>query len=138
MTVKYKIHEIAKSFGVPSKTIVDMLKGLGGDRKYSTMTSIEGLELDIVFDKLTKDAAVDSFDSLLASAKPMKRKKSDDQPKVQVFVSEGVDKETLEAQAQEASEPKKNNTKKDKGEAKEADAPAEDDFVDADSYSNNE
>ncbi|MBQ6797528.1 MAG: translation initiation factor IF-2 [Clostridia bacterium] len=118
MTVKYKIHEIAKSFGVPSKTIVDMLKGLGGDRKYSTMTSIEGLELDLVFDKLTKDAAVDSFDSLLASAKPMKRKKSDDQPKVQVFVSEGVDKETLEAQAQEAPEPKKNNAKKDKGEAK--------------------
>ncbi|MBP3415429.1 MAG: translation initiation factor IF-2 N-terminal domain-containing protein, partial [Clostridia bacterium] len=116
MLERYKIHEVAKDFGVPSKTIIEMLKGMGGDRKYSTMTTIEGLELDLVYDKLTQNAQVESFDALLASAKPLKQKKSDDQPKVQVFVSEGVTENELEAQAQEAEKkpeaPKKAKTAK--------------------------
>jgi len=69
---KIKINEVAKDYGVQSKVIVDLLKNNApGDRKYSAMTVIEDDEFDLIFQLLTKQNAVSSFEEFEASARPI-------------------------------------------------------------------
>ena len=65
MAVKYRISDIAKDFGMSSKEIGAMLEPLGGEPKKSSH-SLEENELDFIFNKLTKDNEVKSFDEYFA------------------------------------------------------------------------
>ena len=65
MLIKYKIHEVSKDFNVPSKDIITLLKDkLGVDKK--SQTSLEDTELDLIFDYVTQNNGVDSFDEYFA------------------------------------------------------------------------
>ena len=69
MTKKYKLHEAAKDFNVPSKKLIELLgKYFEGEKK--TQTALEEKELDVIFDVLTAENAVDSLDSYFAMQKP--------------------------------------------------------------------
>ena len=69
MTKKYKLHEAAKDFNVPSKKLIELLgKYFEGDKK--SQTALEEKELDVIFDVLTAENAVDSLDSYFAMQKP--------------------------------------------------------------------
>ena len=67
--IKYKIHELAKDFSLKSKKVIDMLAPYSEGEKKS-QTSLTADELDIVFDLLTQEYSVPSFDAFFAMEKP--------------------------------------------------------------------
>ena len=55
MVKKYRVHEVAKDFGVASKDIITLLKNyLGEEKKH--MTCLTEDELNIIFEHFTKKA----------------------------------------------------------------------------------
>lgn len=65
LIVKYRVHEVAKDFGRPTKEIADILT------KYATapknhMQVLEDRELSILFDYLTQHNQVQSIESIYA------------------------------------------------------------------------
>lgn len=77
MTKKYKLHEAAKDFGVSAKKLTDILsKYFEGEKK--SQTALEEKELDVLFDVLTAETAVDSLDSYFAM-----QKTADEKPKAE-------------------------------------------------------
>ncbi|MEG1835886.1 MAG: translation initiation factor IF-2 [Oscillospiraceae bacterium] len=65
MIKKYKLHEVAKDFDVQSKTIIDIL-GTHFEGEKKSQTALEEKELDMVFDVLTANNSVESFDEYFA------------------------------------------------------------------------
>ena len=68
MVKKYRVHEVAKDFGIASKDIITLLKNyLGEEKKH--MTCLTEDELNIIFEHFTKKGEVKSFDEYFNSAK---------------------------------------------------------------------
>ncbi len=66
MVMKYRVHEVAKDLGVPSKDVIDFLgKHYEEPRKHMTALSEE--ELNLIFEHYTKDKSVDNFDTYFAA-----------------------------------------------------------------------
>ncbi|MBR1811039.1 MAG: translation initiation factor IF-2 [Clostridia bacterium] len=83
--VKYKVHEAAKDFGKKSNDLIDLLgKYFDEPKKYQTV--LTGAELDVIFDTLTQQSAVENFDAYFAMERPAgekpaeKQKTADAQP----------------------------------------------------------
>lgn len=96
MTKKYKLHEAAKDFGLPTKKLTDILsKYFAGEKK--SQTALEEKELDVLFDVLTAETAVDSLDSYFAM-----QKASAPKPKAQPQ-KKAEQKPTADKKAQTAS-----------------------------------
>ncbi len=72
MTNKYKISDLAKDFNMKSKDISDLVATLTGEEKKSGATLNE-FEIAIVFNKLTEDNAVKSFDEYFATGEEARR-----------------------------------------------------------------
>ncbi|MGN0448124.1 MAG: translation initiation factor IF-2 [Acutalibacteraceae bacterium] len=63
---KYRVHEVAKDFGINSKKILEILeKHTDEVRKH--MTALEDRELDIIFETITQQNEVASFDAFFAA-----------------------------------------------------------------------
>ncbi len=70
--LKYKVSQLAKDMGMTGKVLVELLKKSGDpNKKYTTTTSLEGDELDMAYELITKQNSVDNFDEFLAQAKRM-------------------------------------------------------------------
>ena len=94
MINKYRVHEVAKDFDVPSKEILDIVsKHFDGQKK--SMTALEEAELDVIFEIVTQENSVENFDAYFASANEPKKESK---------------KEETEEKAEKA-EPKKAETK---------------------------
>ena len=65
MMIKYRVHEVAKDFDVPSKDIITLLSGFISEPKKS-QTVLEENELNIIFDYMTQNNQVESFDYYFA------------------------------------------------------------------------
>ena len=65
MMIKYRVHEVAKDFDVPSKQVLEILNAYFDEPKKS-MTALEEDELDVVFEYMTQQNQVDSFDHYFA------------------------------------------------------------------------
>ncbi len=83
MTKKYKVHELAKDFDIQSKYVIENLsKHFEGEKK--SQTALEEKELDFLFDIITKDNSVESFDAYFNAVpkeKPKAEKKAASAPK---------------------------------------------------------
>ncbi len=66
MINRYKISDLAKDFGIPSKDIIALVATLTGEEKKSSAVLIEN-EIALVFDALTKKNSVKSFDAYFAT-----------------------------------------------------------------------
>ena len=66
MTNKYKISDIAKDFGVSSKDIISVVTKITGEEKKSAY-SLKEDEIGLLFDIITKDNSVKSFDDYFAT-----------------------------------------------------------------------
>ena len=79
MAKKYKIHEVAKDFDIQSKFIIENLsKHFEGEKK--SQTALEEKELDFIFDVITKENSVKSFDdyfNAVPQEKPKKEEKAE-------------------------------------------------------------
>jgi len=105
MTKKYKLHEAAKDFGVSTKKLTDILsKYFEGEKK--SQTALEEKELDVLFDVLTAQTAVESLDSYFAMQKTADEKpKAEKSAKTEKKASEGKSANSTSAAAPE--KPKK-------------------------------
>ena len=65
MISRYKISELAKDFNIPSKELIALVTTLTGEEKKSSTVLIEN-EIAMVFDALTKQNSVKSFDEYFA------------------------------------------------------------------------
>ena len=70
---KYRVHEVAKDFGLPTKTITEILTKYGAAPK-NHMQVLTDRELSIIFDRLTQDHAISDiqviFQETYQEAKP--------------------------------------------------------------------
>ena len=70
--LKYKVNQLAKDMGMTGKVLVELLKKNGvPDKKYTTTTSLDGDELDMAYELITKENSVENFDDFLAQARRM-------------------------------------------------------------------
>ncbi len=112
--VKYKVSQLAKDMGMTGKVLVELLKKNGDpNKKYTTTTMLEGDELDMAYELITKEHSVENFDAFLSQAKRME-------------VSEVVIEENKPIRNEvKAEEPKKTEEKKTTETAAEAPKKAE-------------
>ena len=64
--IKYKVKDIANDLGVQNKKITEILEKYCGVSKKS-ITALTESEIDVVFDVVTRENAVQSFDSYFAA-----------------------------------------------------------------------
>ena len=126
--IKYKVHEVAKDFGVSSKSVSDAVLKYCGTAKKS-MTALEEDELNVIFDLLTQQNSVESLDAYFAvrdkaieekeqpKAEPAKEKPAQKTQKTEKKPLSDKKPETEKAQAPKAKAEKK-------PEAEAADTPA--------------
>ncbi len=73
MITKYKVSEVAKDFGLQSKQITDMLAKYFEEPKKSS-TALDTKELDVIFDVLSQENSVTSFDAYFNMQKEEEKK----------------------------------------------------------------
>ena len=79
MTIKYRVHEVAKDFEVSSKEVLDILAAhCEGEKK--SMTALEENELDVVFDILTAKHSVKNLKEYLEDGKAQRAAKKAEEP----------------------------------------------------------
>ncbi len=80
MITKYKVSEVAKDFGVQSKVVSDILGKYFDDPKKSS-TALDSKELDVLFDVLTQENSVTSFDAYFSMQKKEEKKPENSEKK---------------------------------------------------------
>ncbi len=75
MMIKYRVTDVAKDFGVPSKEIVDLLAKHFQPAKKSA-TALEENELDVIFEHFTQKYNTDNLDAYFATANERKPKET--------------------------------------------------------------
>lgn len=76
MVIKVKVSDVAKDFGKSNKEIIELLdKYCGGPAKKAS-TVLEENELNILFDKITIQNSVKSFDAYFKSGAAKAKKKN--------------------------------------------------------------
>ena len=94
--IKYRVHEVAKDFGVTSKVITDILTEYATTPK-NHMQVLEDAELSIIFEYMTQHNQIESIAEVYAeTAAPPAEKKSAESK------AEAKDAGKAEAPAQEA------------------------------------
>lgn len=131
MIIKYRVHEVAKDLGVPSKEIIDLLAKYY-EEPHKHMTALTEEELNLIFEHYTRERSVESFDEYFAADTPPEPKKSEKQTKAAAQekqkATKTAAKQTAESAGAEAAGSKKTETKakaeKPKAEAKQNQEPA--------------
>ncbi len=101
---KYRVHEVAKDFGLNSKKILSILDThMPAERTH--MAALEDRELDLIFETVTQENSVASFDAYFAAGE---KKKAEETAK----------KEEVKAEPKEEMAPAKAEAKADKKPAK--------------------
>ncbi|MCI8623165.1 MAG: translation initiation factor IF-2 [Provencibacterium sp.] len=68
MMDKYRVHEVAKDLGVPSKDVLGLLSDHFPDETLKHMTALTEKQLDLIFEHYTQKNAADNFDAYFAMA----------------------------------------------------------------------
>ena len=66
MDFKYKIADVAKEFGVPTKKVIETVAPITGE-SYKTGSTFGEKELNLLLETLTRENAEGSLDAYLAS-----------------------------------------------------------------------
>ena len=73
---KYRVHEVAKDFGINSKKILEILEKYT-DEPRKHMTALEDRELDLIFETITQENEVANFDAYFAAGEAEKKAKEE-------------------------------------------------------------
>ena len=76
MINKYRVHEVAKDFDTKSNLVLDLLGEYFEGQKKS-MTALEADELDVIFEKFTKDHEVEDLNAYFNLVKPEAKEKAE-------------------------------------------------------------
>ena len=85
MMIKYRVSEVAKDFGVPSKEVIGLLAKYVDTPKKSA-TALEENELDLVFEYFTQKNSVENFDAYFATAAEKKEAEKAPAPEKPVVI----------------------------------------------------
>lgn len=66
INAKYRVRDVAKDLDVKTNYVTELIEKNFGGAKKSSMTALESDELDLLFDTVTKENAVNSFDEYFA------------------------------------------------------------------------
>lgn len=66
INAKYRVRDVAKDLDVKTNYVTEIIEKNFGGAKKSSMTALESDELDLLFDTVTKENAVDSFNEYFA------------------------------------------------------------------------
>ena len=121
MITKYKVSELAKDLGLQNKDIIEKLGKIFEEPKKS-QTALDTKELDVIFDILTQEYAVTSFDAYFAMKKEEKKaEKPAPEKKKEAASAEKKDAKKQDNQKAKA-EPNADKKPAKQGEAKKTDA----------------
>ena len=107
---KYRVHEVAKDFGINSKKILEILEKYT-DEPRKHMTALEDRELDLIFETITQENEVQNFDAYFAAGEAQKKAKEEAAAEVKEEVKAEV---KAEAKAEKKAEAKKKAIKAEK------------------------
>ena len=102
INTKYRVRDVAKDLDVKTNYVTELIEKSFGGAKKSSMTALESDELDLLFDTVTKENAVDSFDEYFAlkSKKEAPEKKEEAQQPEQKSEEKSADKKEAAKLAQ--------------------------------------
>ena len=100
INTKYRVRDVAKDLDVKTNYVTELIEKSFGGAKKSSMTALESDELDLLFDTVTKENAVDSFDEYFA----LKSKKEAPEKKEEAQQPEQKSEEKI-AEKKEAAKP---------------------------------
>ena len=128
MITKYKVNEVAKDFGLQNKDIIEALAKHFDEPKKS-QTALDTKELDVLFDVLTQENSVASFDAYFAmqkkeEKKPQKAEKKEESkkaPEKKAAEKKDADKKAEKKPAPEKKQEKSEDSFKKKADNKKAD-----------------
>ena len=107
MITKYKVNEVSKDFGLQNKEIIELL-GKYFEEPKKSQTALDSKELDVLFDVLTQEHSVESFDAFFAM-----QKKEEKPAKAPEKKQEAAKKASPEKKQEKKNEaPKKGDNKK--------------------------
>ncbi len=112
---KNKLNEVAKNFDVSSKVLIDLLaKHFEGEKK--SQATLEDKEMDVVFEVLTRENSVDSFDAYFAmqAVKEEKPEKAKKEKPVEKPADNSVKPNKTEEKAENTAVSNKQHSKKEK------------------------
>ena len=66
MIEKYRVHEVAKDLGIPSKDLIALLEANFPGEPKKHMTALTDAELNLVFDKFTRERSLPNLESYFA------------------------------------------------------------------------
>ncbi len=102
INTKYRVRDVAKDLDVKTNYVTELIEKSFGGAKKSSMTALESDELDLLFDTVTKENAVDSFDEYFAlkSKKEAPEKKEEAQQPEQKSEEKSAEKKEAAKPAQ--------------------------------------
>ena len=105
INTKYRVRDVAKDLDVKTNYVTELIEKSFGGAKKSSMTALESDELDLLFDTVTKENAVDSFDEYFAlkSKKEAPEKKEEAQQPEQKSEEKSADKKETAKPAQKSA-----------------------------------
>ena len=111
MMIKYRVHEVAKDFDVPSKDVITLLSEFVSEPKKS-QTVLEENELNIIFDYMTQNNQVESFDNYFAQGEKAReeRRKAEAEAKEAKLAEQARIAEEFAAMARAAKAEKEGKT----------------------------
>lgn len=81
---KYRVHEVAKDFGIPSKSITEIL-GTYSVKPRNHMQPLSESDLSIIFDYLTQHNQISNIQSIYEDTKPAPRSGKQSAPKAEAI-----------------------------------------------------
>ncbi len=105
INTKYRVRDVAKDLDVKTNYVTELIEKSFGGAKKSSMTALESDELDLLFDTVTKENAVDSFDEYFAlkSKKEAPEKKEEAQQPEQKSEEKSAEKKEAAKPAQKSA-----------------------------------
>ena len=105
INTKYRVRDVAKDLDVKTNYVTELIEKSFGGAKKSSMTALESDELDLLFDTVTKENAVDSFDEYFAlkSKKEAPEKKEEAQHPEQKSEEKSAEKKEAAKPAQKSA-----------------------------------
>ena len=105
INTKYRVRDVARDLDVKTNYVTELIEKSFGGAKKSSMTALESDELDLLFDTVTKENAVDSFDEYFAlkSKKEAPEKKEEAQQPEQKSEEKSAEKKEAAKPAQKSA-----------------------------------
>ena len=105
INTKSRVRDVAKDLDVKTNYVTELIEKSFGGAKKSSMTALESDELDLLFDTVTKENAVDSFDEYCAlkSKKEAPEKKEEAQQPEQKSEEKSAEKKEAAKPAQKSA-----------------------------------